>query len=112
MPDAILVEKIFHARAVGNLRIFFARANNLFEAPKKQNAHTHAAILSPAAIARPSFLSPHRASLPAHLITKDWKCTASTVQKTGRESEASAPGFSTTDQRAILGKSFRPKGKV
>ena len=68
MAIAVLFEKILDARAVGKLRLSFSHADDLFESAKKQNAHTHAAILAPSAIARANFLTAHRESPRNHLI--------------------------------------------
>jgi hypothetical protein len=58
MLVAVFLKKILDPRAIGELGPILGHANDLFESPKKQNAHTHAAILAPTAFARASFLTP------------------------------------------------------
>jgi hypothetical protein len=70
MAIAVLFEKILDARAVRKLRLSFSHADDLFESAKKQNAHSHAAILAPAAITRANFLAAHRVWPRSHLISR------------------------------------------
>jgi hypothetical protein len=112
MLVAILIEKILDARAVGKLGLVFGHADDFLEATKKQNAHTHAAILAPAAIARANFLTALAALDRSHHRSGFQEGTALAVPKRNDKSGALAPEARRAYDHAIGDARFSLEEKV